>query len=126
MRILTEFTRLMQKVFAPSGNLLVRDLLAEVTVHITSDGQRRVLTSKVEGPGVHQVVQGLVGAAIDLGHQFGISVNWVAMNQVAPYQGVNQCFVCKADITPKEPFVWVLNPGRVGHIKCVVQVEEKP
>jgi hypothetical protein len=114
-----------QAIFAPKGNLLVRDLLAEVSMHIASDGVRRTSYSKFEGPVAHHVVQGLVHSGVEFAAANNISINWVAMNHMLPYQGVNPCAVCGQPIQPNEPFVMVCNPPKVGHLRCVVTVEEK-
>ena len=75
-------------VFAPGGNLLVSDILAEVTVLVTSKGERKILANKLTGPQqADQAVQGLIWAAIETGKPFGISINWAMLEQVAPYQG---------------------------------------
>src|SRR5687767_13473521 len=124
MRILTEFNRLIQRVFAPTGNLLVRDLLAEAVVHVASDGTRRTLLSKFDGTVAHHVVQGLVHSGVEVASQYGISVNWVAMNQISPYQGVNPCAVCQQPIQPNEPAVIVMIPPKIGHLRCVVVTVE--
>jgi hypothetical protein len=125
MTLRERLTQAVTKVFAPKGNLLIRDLLAEVVMHIASDGVRRTSFSKFEGPVAHHVVQGLVHSGIEFAQANGITINWVAMNHVLPYQGVNPCAVCQQPIQPNEPFVMVLNPPKVGHLRCVVTVEDK-
>ena len=117
----------LERVFAPSGNLLVADLTAEVAVHVLSNGQRKTLIAKMDDlQAAHHAVQGLVFGAIEVGQQHGVSVNWIAMNRLAPYPGAEPCHVCKEPVLATEPAVWVSQPPRFGHLRCAVVVEDQP
>lgn len=70
-------------------NLLGPDLLAELTLHLTVDGHRKVIASKLdEQPGWQtrqQVVQALLFTAIDMAKERGIGINWAGLEQLYPY-----------------------------------------
>ena len=127
MRILPALVRLLQRVFAPEGNLLVTDLLAEVTIHILANGTHKTMLSKLGTQAqAHPVIQALVLAGIEVAKQHGVSINWVAMNHLAPYQGTVPCALCHAAILSTEPAVWVMRPPKIGHLRCVVIVTDTP
>ena len=80
--------RVLQRLFAPQGNLLTADIVAEVTLHLMSDGQRKAVVSKFEDNGTQdrrqQMVQHLIFTGIELARVGAIGINWQALAQMYP------------------------------------------
>lgn len=72
-------------------NLLTQEILAEVTVFLMNNGQRKSIISKIEDDANRtlrqQVVQALIFAAIDVAKERAIGINWQGLSQLYPYQG---------------------------------------
>ena len=78
----------LQRLFAPRGNLLVADILAETTVHVLSSGERKAIISKFEDTPDQrvrqQLVQALVFTAIDIARERGIGISWDRLAALYP------------------------------------------
>lgn len=81
--------RLLARVFTRSGNLLGPDLLAEVTVHLTVEGTRKAIISKLDDePGFatrQKVVQALLFTAMEMAKERAIGINWQQLHALYPY-----------------------------------------
>lgn len=79
-----------RNLFVPHGNLLVRDIVAEVTLHVMDDGQRKAIVSKFEDTPDHRLrqalVQHLIFTGIDVARERGIGINWEAVARAYPFQ----------------------------------------
>lgn len=105
-----------------TGNLLQADVLAEVTLHVLSNGQFKSIASKVEdGPDnrIHRMLmEALVRSATDLGLQRGVGLNWLALNKGYPYMGPMPCDKCGQGIAADEIAVVTVRPPVVLHPGC--------
>lgn len=72
-------------------NLLGADLLAEVTLHLTAEGARKAIVSKLDDDTQHDVrqrlIQALIFTAIDLARERAIGINWGEVSKLHPFQG---------------------------------------
>ena len=64
--------------------LFAPPLLAEIVIHITADGQRRVYASKIEPipERIAIVAQQIIAAGLDYGKQYGINITAGDVNQI--------------------------------------------
>ena len=77
-----------QRLFAPRGNLLVADIIAECTIHVLSNGTSKTWASKVPNqPAAEALIQGMLNTSMQVGKQFGVGINWQALGQMYPYTG---------------------------------------
>ena len=80
--------RALQRLFAPKGNLLTADIVAEATLHLMSDGQRKAIVSKFEDNPTQdrrqQMVQHLIFTGIEVARVGAIGINWQALAQMYP------------------------------------------
>ena len=78
----------LRMLFAPRGNLLVADILAETTVHVLSSGERKAIISKFEDTPDQrvrqQLIQALVFTAIDIARERGIGISWDRLASLYP------------------------------------------
>lgn len=75
-------------LFAPRGNLLTAEILAEVTLHLLTTGEAKTVISKfADGPEqrVSQgLIQALINGAISVARERHISINWPAVATLHP------------------------------------------
>ena len=78
----------LRALFAPRGNLLIADILAETTVHVLSTGEHKGIISKFEDTpdqAVRQrLIQALVFTAIDIARERGIGISWDRLASLYP------------------------------------------
>ena len=78
----------LRALFAPRGNLLTADILAEVTMHVMSDLSSKTSLSKfpdnAHGQVAQAIIQGLIHEAIRLAKERHISLNWPGIAAMHP------------------------------------------
>ena len=78
----------LRSLFAPRGNLLVADILAETTVHVLSSGEHKGIISKFDDTpdqAVRQrLIQALIFTAIDIARERRIGISWDRLAALYP------------------------------------------
>ncbi len=78
----------LSELFAPRGNLLTADIMAEVTMHVLTDRQVKTIISKYPDNPQQEVtqalIQGLLNAAVGIAKERRVSIDWNVLRQAHP------------------------------------------